>query len=168
MKKHPATLPIDELLKGCQLQRMRRSGPGGQHRNKVETAVIATHLSSGVQAEANERRSPEQNRQVALFRLRLNLALQIRTQPILKNSPSLLWQERCNNRRVKVNSHHDDFPTLLAEILDLLSLFDWSANKTAEHLQCSMSQLIKFLKQESRAFAMLNTHRKEQGLSLLK
>ena len=36
---HPAALPFDALLKECEVRRLRRSGPGGQHRNKVETAV---------------------------------------------------------------------------------------------------------------------------------
>ena len=35
---HPAELPIPELLRQCEVVHTRRSGPGGQHRNKVETA----------------------------------------------------------------------------------------------------------------------------------
>ncbi|MCY2992774.1 MAG: peptide chain release factor-like protein [Planctomycetota bacterium] len=52
---HPAALAIDQLLRECQIVRTRRSGPGGQHRNKVETAVVITHLPSGVKGEASER-----------------------------------------------------------------------------------------------------------------
>ena len=54
---HPARLPIDELLADCEERRLRRGGPGGQHRNKVETAVELTHRPTSVAAEANERRS---------------------------------------------------------------------------------------------------------------
>ncbi len=168
MTTHPAALSSDALLKACQLKRVKRSGPGGQHRNKVETAVIVTHVESGLQAEANERRSPEQNRKVALFRLRLNLALEIRTEPTSAESPSPLWLERCRNRKIKVNTFHEDFPTLLAEVLDMLTLLDWSIGDVAKQLECSTSQLLKFLKQESRAFAMLNDNRKARGLSPLK
>ncbi|HYW80276.1 MAG TPA: peptide chain release factor-like protein, partial [Thermoguttaceae bacterium] len=75
---HPAALPADALFEQCDMRRLRRSGPGGQHRNKVETAVVLTHRPTGISAEANERRSQAQNRNVAIARLRMNLALGIR------------------------------------------------------------------------------------------
>jgi peptide chain release factor 2 len=37
------------------IERMRGSGPGGQHRNKVETMVRITHLPTGLQAQADTR-----------------------------------------------------------------------------------------------------------------
>ena len=72
---HPAALPDDDLLSICNETRTRRGGPGGQHRNKVETAVVLQHRPTGLNAEANERRSQADNRRVALQRLRLRLAI---------------------------------------------------------------------------------------------
>ena len=52
---HPAAIAADDLLQACTETRTKRSGPGGQHRNKVETAVILHHDQTGVSAEASER-----------------------------------------------------------------------------------------------------------------
>ena len=60
---------LPELARQCEFEFYRASGPGGQHRNKVETAVRVRHLPTGVRAQASERRSREQNRTEALRRL---------------------------------------------------------------------------------------------------
>ncbi|NLR81556.1 peptide chain release factor H [Chitinophaga eiseniae] len=54
----------DVVLEAC-----RASGPGGQHVNKVETAVRGTHLPSGLQVLAMDSRSQLQNKQLCLQRL---------------------------------------------------------------------------------------------------
>lgn len=50
-------------------QTMRSSGPGGQHANKVSSAVRAVHLPTGTQVVASESRSQHQNRKLARLRL---------------------------------------------------------------------------------------------------
>lgn len=57
------------------IETCRSSGPGGQNVNKVETAVRAIHLPSGVQVLAMDSRSQLQNKKCALERLRLRLIL---------------------------------------------------------------------------------------------
>ena len=47
----------------------RSSGPGGQHVNKVSTAVTLRHLPSGIAVTVQESRSQSHNRQVARERL---------------------------------------------------------------------------------------------------
>jgi len=47
----------------------RASGPGGQKRNKTESAVRIRHVPSGVTAVATESRSQTRNREVAMERL---------------------------------------------------------------------------------------------------
>ena len=47
----------------------RSSGPGGQHVNKVATAVTLKHLPSGVAVTVQDSRSQARNRTLALERL---------------------------------------------------------------------------------------------------
>jgi hypothetical protein len=120
------------------------------------------HLPTDVRAEASERRSQAANLTKAVFRLRTKLALQVRTSPA--EAPSTLWASRAAGRRITVNPEHDDFPTLLAEALDVLAAGDWSPSSAAEFLGVSSSQLVKFLKLETEALLLLNMRRRELGL----
>ena len=165
---HPAAIDVAALLSQCAVERTRRSGPGGQHRNKVETAVVLTHRPTGVQAEASERRSQPENQAVALFRLRVRLAIEVRHEVTPELSPTALWQSRCARNRIQINPEHDDFPALLAEALDVLADQDWDISVAAEWLGCSTSQLSKFLQLEPRAFRALNAQREARGLQPFK
>ncbi|CAN5866454.1 peptide chain release factor-like protein [soil metagenome] len=161
---HPAAIAPDRLLASCEVKFARRSGPGGQNRNKVETAVILSHPPSGLSAEANERRQQGQNKEVALGRLRVVLALGIRCAVEAASSPSPLWRSRCRGGRISINPTHNDFPALLAEALDVLADRDWDIRSASDVLGCSTSQLTKFLKNEPRALRLLNDQREGQGL----
>src|SRR5512140_696050 len=66
-------LDDDALLAQCEVQAHRASGPGGQHRNKAETAVRLVHLPTGVTVEGKDERSRTQNLRIALGRLREKL-----------------------------------------------------------------------------------------------
>lgn len=52
----------------------RGSGPGGQHRNVTDSAVRIRHLPTGIVVQASEHRSQSRNREVAMERLRKELA----------------------------------------------------------------------------------------------
>lgn len=161
---HPAQLDEEELLRACSLRNERRSGPGGQHRNKVETAVVATHLPTGVSAEASERRTRVENHRNAVFRLRVNLAIEHRTS---WDSPSLLWQHRCRGTQIQVSANHSDFPALLAELLNVLQRESHSLPSVAGLLSVTSSQIIKFLKKCPVAFKQVNEARSLAGLKKL-
>ena len=162
-KTHPACLDTETLLKDCQVQHVRRSGPGGQHRNKVETGVVIMHVPTEIIGEASETRQQARNRIAALFRLRVNLAIDYRTD-FCSERPSLLWESRLNQGTIKVNSEHQDFPALLAEALDTISHFQFDLKQASHFLSCSSSQLVKFCKKEPRAFAWINQQRQTLGL----
>lgn len=162
---HPASLPIDDLLSDCQIRRQRRSGPGGQHRNKVETGVFIEHRPTGFQAEATEQRSQAKNQEKAIFRLRLTLAVAHRSPPrnIEDQEPSALWKSRLQGGKIRVNEQHHDFPAILAECLDVLASHDWEPSLAKETLKCSTSQLIKLIKKEPTAYALVNRERADCG-----
>jgi hypothetical protein len=163
---HPAALSDEDLLRVCDESRTRRGGPGGQHRNKVETAVVLEHRPSGLRAEANERRSQADNRRVAVLRLRLRLAVEHR-EPAAASS-SACWQARVSDQKLVISEAHRDFPTLLAEALDQLADQEWQPAPAADRLGVSSSQLIRFLKRCPAGMAVVNQERSRRGLRPLK
>jgi hypothetical protein len=158
---HPAALPTDELLADCRVDRTRGSGPGGQHRNKTETAIVITHLPTGVRGEASERRSQGENLAQAKFRLRVELAIEVRAPR--SEAPSSLWIGRIGGERIAISPTHDDFPAILAEALDCLAAEEWSATAAAAWLGISTSQLVKLLKLAPRALGRLNAEQAARG-----
>lgn len=160
MSTHPASLDESRLQAECDVRFQRRSGPGGQHRNKVETAVTLTHRATGIQGTATERRSQAENLRVALRRLRVNLALWHRE---AWHEPTPLWQSRCRAGRLSINVRHDDFPSLLAEALDVLATHEWELAAAAEIQGCTSSQLARLLRMEPRAWQRLNDERQRRG-----
>ncbi|MFN0121499.1 MAG: peptide chain release factor-like protein [Blastocatellia bacterium] len=59
----------ESLERDCDMEFFVAGGPGGQHRNKVETGVRLTHRPSGVIVTATERRSQSDNREAAWERM---------------------------------------------------------------------------------------------------
>lgn len=59
----------EALERDCDMEFFVAGGPGGQHRNKVETGVRLTHRPSGIVVTATERRSQSANREAAFERM---------------------------------------------------------------------------------------------------
>ena len=162
--RHPATFSEEQLLVECSRRTTRRTGPGGQHRNKVETAVVLKHIPTGIRAEANESRSQAQNGKSALFRLRQSLAEQIRYPVELHSPPSELWRSRTSRRKLAVSDDNSNFPALLAEALDRVVVHEFDLTAAAEALQISTTQLVRFLQQSPLAWQWINSERKARSL----
>lgn len=187
---HPASLDDESLLAQCDLSKNRSSGPGGQHRNKVESQVILLHRSSGVEAQAAERRSSHENKRVALRRLRLLLAVEVRCPVPRGEIGSVLWRSRLKRPpkqkmeeiapgirvratsptggRIACSPDHHDYPALLAEALDVIADAGWDVKKAALRLGVSPTQLVRLVKDHPPALMRLNAERGRRGEHALK
>lgn len=67
----------------------RSSGPGGQHANKVESAVKITHKPTGITVECSMARSQRMNKQIALQELKQKLEFEKQQQK--KKESALRW-----------------------------------------------------------------------------
>ena len=65
-------------LKDITVQAFKASGPGGQHRNKVETAIRIIHKPTGIIVSATDSKSKAQNKKRALVKLKESLIQQNR------------------------------------------------------------------------------------------
>jgi len=171
---HPCLMPIEILEQQCRWAFSRASGPGGQHRNKVETAASIEHLPSGIRASASEERSQLRNRQVALHRLRLALAVEVHEDhPIWESQESSpetqpaspLWQSYCKAGKIRIAPDNESFPTLLAEAFATLVALDYNLSKASSKLGTSATQLVRFLAIYPPALTRLNENLAARGFS---
>jgi hypothetical protein len=167
---HPADLAPAKLLAECIVSRQRRSGPGGQHRNKVETAVVLVHQPTGIRSEATEQRSQAANHQVAVHRLRVKLAIQVRSniETGSGHRVSPLWSSRLRSQKISIARTHEDFPSLLAEALDCLTTLHFDVKECAEQLGTTSSQLVRLFKLEPEALIYVNERRVKRELNPLR
>jgi len=87
----PAETPLTiSALKGdVEITAFKSGGPGGQHKNKTESAVRIKHLPTGIMVVATESRSQIKNRELAWQRLIKKLAKRRqKRKPRLRTRPS--------------------------------------------------------------------------------
>jgi protein subunit release factor B len=93
----PAETPLTiSALKGeVEITAFKSGGPGGQHKNKTESAVRIKHLPTGIIVVATESRSQIKNRELAWQRLIDKLAKRRqKRKPRLPTRPSKAAQEK--------------------------------------------------------------------------
>lgn len=74
-----------------EFQAIRASGPGGQHVNKTDSAVRATHRPSGLSVVSQDQRSQFANKKIAL--VKLAMLFEAEEQANEANSKSDIWQQ---------------------------------------------------------------------------
>ena len=58
------------LLRECEVETFRSTGPGGQHVNKTESGVRLRHPPSGIVVTSQQERSQHRNKAICLQKLR--------------------------------------------------------------------------------------------------
>ena len=97
----------EDLLRECEVDTFRSSGPGGQHVNKTESAVRLRHLPSGVVVTSRQERSQHQNKSLCLRKLREKVA-QLNHRPakrvptrVPRSAKNRTLEEKARRSRIK-------------------------------------------------------------------
>lgn len=170
-------LSDEQLMSQCEMDTYKSSGPGGQHRNKRETAVRLKHIPTGVIAQAAEDRSQHKNRASALTRLRTLLALKLRKTVDLEDytPPSELLQIlplkstiRGSHVGSQIGPNNHKFALGMRALLDLLHAVGGSVADTAKILGLSTGALSRLILSDDSLRMAVNELRASKGMKPLK
>lgn len=170
-------LTDQELMKQCEMDTYKASGPGGQHRNKRESAVRLKHLPTGVIAQASEDRSQHKNRASALARLRTTIALKVRNNVDLDSySPPLELLQilprastiRGSECGSQIGPNNSKFALGMRALLDLMYAVEGSVADAAKLLGLSTGALSRLILSDDSLRMAVNELRASKGMKPLK
>jgi len=142
-----------ELLKLCEVQAYKGSGPGGQHRNKTNSGVklklAIKGVASGewlvVESYSCDDRSAHINKLFALKKLRMKIALQIREDPALQTPFPF------PGTAGKISPDNKLYPEFIADILDRIKTSSGDLSEAAKIWNLTKSSLNKILLSDKKA-----------------
>lgn len=99
---HPSDI-LERITKG--------TGPGGQNRNKRETAIVLRHIPSGIEVKAEAERTQDGNRRIAMATLQVRV-----TEHLVRAAKQLVDHQRRNmlgagERSDKIRTYRADGAT---------------------------------------------------------
>ncbi len=145
----------DELLAACTMDFFKSTGKGGQKRNKTSSAVRLIHRPTGVAVTDCSERSQHRNRQAALQKLRLAIALQCRATPA-----AMPANPECGVTNAA-------FFLNMAQLIDMFYACNGNHFQVAETLGLSASKTVKILAKEPQILNAVNTIRQSHQLGPL-
>ncbi|XP_027358949.1 uncharacterized protein LOC113867714 isoform X1 [Abrus precatorius] len=167
----------EELMRQCEMDTFKSSGPGGQHRNKRESAVRLKHLPTGIIAQASEERSQHKNRASALNRLRSLIALKVRKtvdrdaylppRELLQILPpkSSIRGSDCGPQ---IGPNNPKFALGMQALLDLIFAVEGSISEAAKYLGLSTGALSRLILSDDSLRMEVNDLRASKGMKPLK
>ncbi|KAJ0950784.1 putative peptide chain release factor class I/class II [Helianthus annuus] len=167
----------EKLLSQCEMDTYKSSGPGGQHRNKRESAVRIKHIPTGIVAQASEDRSQHKNRASALARLRSLLALKVRSTIDLETytpPPELLQilpaksTIRGSENGPQIGPNNPKFALGMQALLDLIFAVEGSVSDAAKKLGLSTGALSRLILSDDSLRQAVNEFRASKGMKPLK
>ena len=166
-------LASDEaLIAQSEVDRYRASGPGGQHRNKTESAVRLRHKPSGATAIGEDSRSQAENKIHAVRRLRAAIALELREPVALDGyarSPRLGALVAGGTAPLGARTRlTGNYWAAIAELLDLLVAGELEIGATAQRLGITTGALSKLLLHDEQVARAVNDLRRARSMRPLR
>ena len=160
-----------ELVAQCEVNRFRASGPGGQKRNKTDSAVRLRHRPTGLAVEAVESRSQHENRERALRRLRMTIAVGARGPSQTDEVPRGELAEALRvgkGRRVSMGRRDQRYPPVVAMLFDRLEGANWELGGAAPPLGITARAVGRFLEADPLLWRTAQQRRAALGLPPLR
>ena len=162
----------DALIAQCEVDRYRASGPGGQHRNKTESAVRLRHKLTGISAIGEDSRSQSENKLHAVRRLRAAIALDVREHVGLEHyAPTSRLAALVAGGTAPLGAKTrltGEYWAAIGDLLDLLVAGRLEIGTTAQRLGITTGALSKLLLHDDQVGRAINDLRRAAGMRPLR
>lgn len=151
-----------QLLAQCEVHTYRASGPGGQKRNKTDSAVRLHHGPTGLIVVGTESRSQHENKARALRRLRQAIALRVRRPIERQRFQRPAWFEDLvgPERRLQPCPRSGAYWPAVRLVLDVLDGCEGRVAETGALLGVTTANLVHFMRSDPKVWEEVNRIRR--------